>query len=413
MCRRSACGFVAGLLISTSSQAVALQQRLPDQPVVTREQVTAPPPPIAFDPWKEVDEPEGAIEYDESFPSAFESPYPANNVVPLRIFVPDSANGPVPVVLVTHYWGATDLRAERSLAADLNSRGLAAAILTLPYHLSRTPPGHHSGDLAIQPDVAKLTDTMLQSELDIRRALDFLDTRKEFVHGRYGVIGTSLGALVSGLAYALDSRIAYATFILGGADIAHILWTSSRVVPAREELRRIGWTESRLRRVLAPVEPLTYLPRAGAGQTFIIYGKYDTVVPYQSTRELLDALKSPETLELNTGHYGGIFAEHRILTTVADFFDKAMAGKSYNPPKRLVSPTVRIGGILGYPEGGDLGIGLDLLHFDRKGERFGAIFATPRGLKAYLGQSLGQGFSIGLIGSSVGFGVGLIWSVVL
>ena len=155
------------------------------------------------------------MEYLVTFPSAFTSPYEVNNQVPLRILVPDPAKGLVPVVLITHYWGATDLRAERALALDLNNRGIAAAILTLPYHLARTPPGHRSGDLAIQPDPQSLRETMLQSVWDARRALDFLNSRPEFVHDRFGLVGTSLGALVSSLTYALDPRIKYATFVLG------------------------------------------------------------------------------------------------------------------------------------------------------------------------------------------------------
>ncbi|HZH99423.1 MAG TPA: hypothetical protein VEX38_10670, partial [Fimbriimonadaceae bacterium] len=111
-----------------------------------------PPPPIEFDDWKEVGRDNGAIEYSVSFPSAIASERIENNTVPLVILVPENAQTPLPVVVVLHYWGAGDLRVERGLAYELNRRGIAAVIPTLPYHLGRTPSGFRSGELSIQPD---------------------------------------------------------------------------------------------------------------------------------------------------------------------------------------------------------------------------------------------------------------------
>jgi dienelactone hydrolase len=112
----------------------------------------------------------------------------------------------VPVVLITHYWGARDLRAEVSLATELAQLGIGSAIMSLPYHLSRAPKGTRSGDMAIQPDPEKLKATLVQSVLDMRRTLDFLATRPEFRRDQIGLAGTSLGAIVASLAYAVEPR---------------------------------------------------------------------------------------------------------------------------------------------------------------------------------------------------------------
>jgi dienelactone hydrolase len=383
------------------------------QTTIDRQAVLAPPPKIVFGDWREVDETETATEFLETFPSAFASPYPVNNTVPLRILVPVDATGPVPVVLITHYWGAKDLRAERSLASDLNEKGIAAAILTLPYHLARTPKGYLSGQLAIRPDPQALRETMYQSELDVRRSLDFLDSRPEFRHDHYGITGTSFGAIVAGLSYGLDPRISYAAILLGGADLAKIIWTSSRVLPVREELRRKGWTEAKLRDELAPIEPLNYLPRSVPGQTFVVYGRYDTVVPNDCTEELISKLGSCEHLLLDTGHYGGIMVEGSVLRTVAGFFSTEFSGGSFRAPLRLVAPTIRLGGMFRTPDEFDIGIGVDIIHFDREANTFGSIFASPRGLDLYLGRKIVGGFSLGAVGSTRGLGVGLVWSTVL
>lgn len=374
------------------------------------------PPPIAFAPWRQVDRDDTIAEYVEEFPSALVSGVVENDTVPLRILIPPNATGPVPVVLITHYWGASDLRGERALAEDLVGRGIAAAIMTLPYHLSRTPAGKKSGELAIVPDPIKLRTTLTQAVLDVRRSLDFLDSRPEFTKAPRGLAGTSLGALVTALGYATDPRVTHAAFILGGADFAGILWNSSRVVLQRDSLRRQGYTESRMRTELAPVEPLTYLPREAPGTTFVISAKYDTVVPGANSSALIQALGEPRRLQIDTGHYGGIFVQRKVLREVARFFGSEMTGTAYVPPARLVAPTLRIGLLSSIPNGFDLGAGIDVFHIDPRGNAFGSLMLTARGPQLFLGRNLFQGLALGAIGSFGGrsrLGIGAFWSAVL
>ena len=60
-----------------------------------------------------------------------------------------------------------------------------------------------------------------------------------------------------------------------------------------------------------------------------------------------------------------------------------------------------------------LGVGLDLLKFDKKGDTFTTLFVTPRGPQLFLGRSIAQGFSLGAIASTRKSGVALLWSAVL
>src|SRR2546421_4985166 len=255
-------GIIAFLILLSSRATLAQIAPLP--PIDQR------PPAIEFTPWKEIPaDSEDTSEYAASFPSSIESRYRENNVVPLRIILPIAHDKPVPVVIVLHYWGASDLRVERELAGELNDRGIGAVLITLPYHLSRTPPGTRSGQLAIQPEVPRLIETMTQAVLDVRRTIDFLDTRPEIDHNRIGIAGTSLGSLISILAFAVDPRISSAAFVLGGVDLAHIIWHSSRVVELRDALRRRGYTEMRLRNEIASIEPTRFLTGKKLGTAFV------------------------------------------------------------------------------------------------------------------------------------------------
>lgn len=371
------------------------------------------PPAIAFPDWVEVEHTEGPFEYTVTFPSSVASPYPDNDHVDLRVFLPEERSGPIPCVLILHYWGATDLRVERAMAMELTQRKIGAAIMTLPYHLGRTPAGHKTGELAIEPDPERLRRTMFQSVQDARRSIDFLAQRKEFDSTKFGVAGTSLGSIVAAGTFGVDDRLKHAAFLLGGADLAHILWTSSRVVIQRDILRRRGFTEEKLRDALDDVEPSSYLRARRDGTSFVVGGLFDTVIPHESTVALARALPTPQVLWLETGHYGGIFVQRRLMRLVAQCFDASFAGRSFVAPDGIYAPTVRIGVMAGSLGGFDLGGGLDLFKLDRRGEEFGTLFITPRGPQIFVGKVISRGLSFGANLSTRGFGVGLMWSAVL
>ncbi len=397
---------VAALIAMVSAAAQDIP--LPEIPSVAKR-----PAPIQFAPWREMDQTEEGTEYLEEFPSPVTSPFSPNNTVPLRIFMPVNPGTKIPVVLILHYWGATDLKNERAMAQELNRANIAAAVMTLPYHLTRTPTGHHSGDLAIEPDPRKMVLTMTQAVLDVRRSLDFLETRPEFDQTHVGLSGTSLGALVAELAFGVDDRISHVAFVLGGADIAHIVWTSSLLVRQRDALIRRGFTEEKLHQSIEVIEPLRYLPSRRSAPSLVIGGQYDTVINQQSTQELIACLTSPRVLWLDTGHYGGIFVQRRLMREVARFFQTEFTGSSFNAPERVYAPTIRIGVKVDSGNGFDLGVGLDLLKFDKKGDTFTTLFVTPRGPQLFLGRSIAQGFSLGAIASTRKSGVALLWSAVL
>lgn len=386
-------------------------QTTPSLPIETA------PPAISFSDWREipppVTEPDREYrEYEATFPSALVSPYPANNVVPLRIYRPNT-NAPVPVVLIAHYWGAQDLRAETNQAIELCRRGIGAAIITLPYHLKRTPPGFRSGELAVTADIPALKETTLQSVLDIRRAIDFLQQRPEFVKAPLGLIGISLGGVVGATAFAVEPRITHITFLVAGLDLANIIWNSSRLVKAREGLRARGMTEEKLRAELAGIEAKTRLPRNPPGTAFMVVGKFDTVIPESSSDALVAAFPDSAVLRLDTGHYGGVFVQRRLIKESAEFFQKSFQGTKYVPPAKLYAPTIRLGLTFDSLNGFGLGAGLDIWRLDRSGDTAARLFLTPRSVNLWITREVSQGLSLGAFVGLKGGGIGVMWAVVL
>lgn len=361
------------------------------------------------------DREEGA-EYEVRFHSSLPSGHPANDEAILRVFVPKLGAGPYPCVLLLHYWGATDLRMERDLAGELNRRGIAAVAVVLPYHLGRTPPGTRSGELAIRPDVGALTATMRQCIADVRRAADWVATRPEFRSGPLGIGGTSLGAIVGSLAFAVDERFLFSSSMLGGVDLAGILWTSSRVTAARDALRRQGITESILRDRLQPIEPLTYLKPLAArpgSRSYVIAARFDHVVRPEFAQKLIDRLGGAEALWLDTGHYGGAFVERSVNRSIATFYERAFAGEPFAAPRGLFAPTIRVG-LFASDEGGlQVGAGIDVWRADHRGKGFASALLTPRGARGFVGVEVTRGLSLGVSASARRTTWGVFWNLVL
>ncbi len=370
------------------------------------------PPPYTFDDWRLVEEADFSRVYEFSFASAYTTRVPENDKVKVKCWMPHPAKAPMPSVILLHYWGASDSQVEESLARRLNDRGIAAFIMPLPYHLSRTPAGKRSGQEAIKPDPAALIATMKQATFDVRRLIDFIVTRPEMSPTMIGLSGTSLGSIVGSLAFAADPRIKSSSFTLGGIDLAHILMKSPIVQLQREVMRKDGWTEESLREALAPVEPLNFLtPLSNGRKSLVITAKYDQVIPKSSGEKLIDRLETAEKVELSTGHYGGFVVQNRILRILAGWFDASLRDKPYDAPSSLDAPTLRIGLTYNPDTSAQIALSFDLW---RSGDQwFAAPMITPKGIQGFFGRSLTRETAIGVSVTNRKTTWGIFWNFIL
>jgi hypothetical protein len=271
---------------------------------------------------------EGYVEYRVEFPSAYRSPYPANNTVYAWWLVPAERVGRAPTVVLLHSLGIRRPELEMGLARELARNGIAVFLMTLPYHMQRTPPGYGSGDLILAGDIALLREAGIQATWDVRRAVDWLQRQPEVDPDRIALVGISLGAILGATALASEPRLHSAVLILGGADLAHVLWDSILAIRARARLRREGYTLERLREELAPIEPLNLLTPEHGEKTFVIGARFDIVVPTEDTEKLIRALGNPKVLWLNTGHFGGGLVQRALFRLVRQHLQARFEGRN-------------------------------------------------------------------------------------
>jgi dienelactone hydrolase len=131
--------------------------------------------------------------------------------------IPKSGTPPYPCVLELHgvggskeYWWEEDSASSGgSMTRALLSAGIAVFTPDAQYHGERIfSNGFESpAELVINQRVERLRDMSVQSVVDCRRAIDYLETRSEIDKSRIGVTGHSLGGIESFALTALDSRI--------------------------------------------------------------------------------------------------------------------------------------------------------------------------------------------------------------
>jgi dienelactone hydrolase len=379
---------------------------------ILRAQSWTPPPAINFDPMTAAGESADYTVWNVTFLSAVITDIPANNQVKLRVYLPNDSVGPVPVVLLLHYWGAPDTKVEDEIATLLARRGIASVAMPLPYHLARSPIGRRSGELAILPDPQALNRTMSQAVLDVQRTIDFIETRHEFDREKIGVGGTSLGAIVAATAFGVEPRIKTATFLLGGADLAGLVYSSSKVSLIKNALERKGIGEAQLRQALAPSEATSYLRTSDKRPTLLVTARFDTVVPTRSSDALANALGNNERIMLDTGHFGGFLVQARLAQTVARYFDSKLNGHAFALPRTLFAPTVRLGLTYDSPRGLQIALGMDIWRANVDRDGFGAVLLSPKGVSFFLGKDIGNGLSVGASIMPRHASLGAFWSVV-
>lgn len=152
-------------------------------------------------------------------------------------------------------------------------------------------------------------EILLQTIIDVRRALDWVCTWPEIDTNKIGVTGVSFGGITASLLMAVDNRINAGAFFLFGGNIPKIIATSNEpnVTEFRNRLiKDIPLTdlENYLRPIYKEVDPLTYVDRFDPKKLMLISANRDKVILPSITTEMWLKLGKPPWIKLPfAGHY--------------------------------------------------------------------------------------------------------------
>lgn len=253
---------------------------------------------------------------------------------------------PRPAAILLHPLGEVKEGVMGSFARYLAARGIAAAVVTLPYHMKRAirqaPIDRYMGP-NLQQDVQALN----QAASDVSTVLTWLLARPDVDPRRTAVIGVSLGAIVAHLAMGRDDRITACVAILGGGDLPalyrhsilfHIL-RMLHLYPNQGTPDDLG--------LLATVDPISYAGRNRPRHVLMIQAARDIIMPPAEAKALWAALGRPPILWFDANHYGLMFTPRQVMRASVAYLTGLWSGRDQPPMPAITPLTVKIGALFG------------------------------------------------------------------
>jgi dienelactone hydrolase len=249
-----------------------------------------------------------------AFPSALETPHPANNIVHARFFPAreHAGRGPRRAVVVLAQWNS-DPGGHIGLAQLLARLGISALRISLPYHDRRMPPELTRADYIVSSNVARTVQVCRQAVLDVRRALWWL---RDQGYDRLGLLGTSLGSCLAMITASHEPLVRAQALNHVSPFFADVVWRGVSTSHVRQALDgRV--TLGTLRELWRPISPWSYLDRHRDRKTLLVYAKYDLTFPVDLSQTLIDEFRRrhipAEVAVLPCGHYSTGVAPFKFL----------------------------------------------------------------------------------------------------
>src|SRR3989338_3810256 len=144
---------------------------------------------------------------------------------------------------------------------------------------------------------------------DVRRLIDWAETRPEIDPKRIGIAGLSISAMIGSMVMGTDPRVAAGVFAMGGGNWQDIFvhCTSEDVATAREHvMRSFGLAPEELRIMLEQrlraVNPMHVIGHVNTARVLIVDSLYDDFIPRSTQDALWRALGKPERITLKYAH---------------------------------------------------------------------------------------------------------------
>jgi dienelactone hydrolase len=214
---------------------------------------------------------------------------PIRGRVPALLVAPPG-DGPFAGLIVQHGLPGDKL-GMLQVAEDVARLGAVVVAIDAPWARRAELPNFTKRDRADQ----------IQLIVDLRRAVDLLQSRDDVDDDRIGYLGVSYGAAMGGLFAGVEDRIAAFVLAVGdGGLVAHLTGPEDADGPLSRlpAARRETWLAA-----MEPIEPLKWI---GSAEAPILFqsGRKDEAVPPADAREFHRAAREPKDVRwYDSGHF--------------------------------------------------------------------------------------------------------------
>ncbi len=221
-----------------------------------------------------------------------------------------------PLVILSPILAGNDLYV-REFAAFYATRGMQAVIV---YRQKEV----FSADRPLKD----VEEHFRKTVIELRQALDWLETQEGVDPERIGSFAISLGAILTVILAAVEPRVRCSVFGLPAGHIAEVIMTSrDKAIRKRRRayLEKHGWDEARGLAELKAViisEPMRLAPKVDPKRVLMIVGLFDRVLGLGRSLDLWQAMGRPRLILLPTGHYTAYLATPYLKMATYSFLER-------------------------------------------------------------------------------------------
>ncbi len=196
--------------------------------------------------------------------------------------LPNMGDEPFPVVILMHGYGDRKtvdyIEAGNKIMLD---NGLAVLRLDLANHGDRVI---RDFDFSFtNPDTKYRTrDVIIQSVFDLRRAVDFIETRKDLDANRISYFGVSLGGITGTVFCGVDQRVKVPVIALAGGGMHLMFGTEALTDETRD--------------YLGMIEPLNYVEHIAPRPLLMLNAEDDEIIPPMMSKLMFRKAKDPKKI---------------------------------------------------------------------------------------------------------------------
>ncbi len=183
----------------------------------------------------------------------------------------------------------------------------------------------------------------VQSVVDLRRGLDYLQSRKDIDSSNFGLIGLSLGGFIGVDLAGVDPRIKSVALISAGGGLPAILsfQAEHKVIFGGADYTTIirSADMQRLDGELASVDPINYVARIAPRPILMENGASDQIVPPPAAQNLYDRAGQPKSIDWYAGE-GHTPSPLGIYASLTVFLHQRLPIKAASRVTSLSTPQV-------------------------------------------------------------------------
>ena len=213
--------------------------------------------------------------------------------VPALLNLPVGAEAPYPCIIAQHGYGGNK-KDMMIVAISIARMGYAMLAIDAQYHGERKQRGKDIFSLDVDDDLQALTQTVV----DLRRAVDYLESRDDMDADRISYIGISMGALLGSVFNGVEGRTKAPILIVGGGGWRTLI-QDSQIGPAiamRKHLEEKNLNIDDYADMMQSVDPVNFIGMISPRPVLFINGKRDVIVPVSSNKLLHQAAGEPKEI---------------------------------------------------------------------------------------------------------------------